>query len=100
MNEISVLEQALRTYGISGVVVVGTFWLAYKLVIHLLARDKDRDKMLTTSFDNSTSAMRDSSVAKERLAQAIDELIRAQDRQILQNRDEHGEILDFVRKGR
>lgn len=96
MVEIKSLETALQTYGVVGMISVGIFWIAYRFAIHLIERDRERDRLVISMTEKFSDAMRADAVAKERLSLAIDESIRASDRQAAQNRDEHGQILEYV----
>ncbi len=110
--------ELLKTYGIGGLILVFTGWLLVTLVRHFLEKDNKKDEQIlemtrakdeqilqvSTKFsealDRNTRALNELTQSEIKLTNAADNIVKGFDRAAAQNREEHGEILEFIRDTR
>jgi len=109
MEEIA--SGVLKSYGIAGLIAVSVLgfsgWIVHKIVTHFMETAGRKDQQITDisakfvgSLDANTKALHEVSLAQIKFGDAIDTLTAGFDRTASQNRDEHGQILDFIRARR
>lgn len=91
----------LKEYGLFGLLIVflmAAYWLQHKSITR---KDDYIERIVaasSTSLNENTGAIHKSSEAMIKLADATQNLVAGFDRNAVQNREEHGEILDYVRR--
>lgn len=106
-----ILSQILNKYGLFGFVIVsvlGFFGLFfYKVLNHFMKSLESKDKQVSeisdkfsTALDNNTTAIQTLNENELRLSLTIKNLYEGLGQQATRHREEHAEILNFVRKGR
>ena len=103
--------EALKMGGIAGFLIVAVLcfcgWLFHKTMIHFMASSDRKDTQITDICTKFTIALNanieavhqlDGTIIK--LSSAMDNIIDGNERIQIQHREEHSEILDFVRNAR
>ena len=100
--------QALKDYGIVGFIVVTVLlfcgWLFHKTLIHFMKSiDKKDDRIaemgvqFREAFVGNTNALQRLNEAVIKLSDTTEDVVASFERSLLQNKDDHREILDHVR---
>lgn len=98
-------SKIIESYGLIGVVILfcGYFmWITIKHFIQSIDRKDEQLNQVISRFVSAvsdlTNAIHEYDLSNQRLSSSINNVANAFDRTAAQNRDEHGQILEYVRK--
>jgi transcriptional regulator len=94
-------QAVLKEYGLFGLLILflmAAYYLQHKSIERKDSAIEKIGKEFSTSLNENTSAIHKSAEANIKLADATQNLVDGFDRQAAQNRQEHGDILGYIRK--
>ncbi len=99
------IQEILKTSGIAGVLVIAFIKILNKVIADnketincLLANNKEIGIKSNESFNANTAALHELSQTHLSVANTMENISAGIDRHSEQNRQEHGEILNFIRR--
>ena len=92
----------LKNYGFVGAIILGIMafsaYILKKVLDHFLDSNTEKDKRVVEITNKASVALENNAVATTRLTSAIDNLQHWIQEQAQNNKAEHAEILQFIRK--